>query len=188
MRQMRVAGRWSHHLVGMGVLLTFLSICACGTSSQQSLSTPIVTATPTTTNQQATIGQVVSVNAQWQVQITSFAVSAQGDTPSVEQVALGLTLTNQSAQAGRLDDKYQWTLRDMQGQRHALGRDAALCQLSTGQPDCLDHVLLAPHTSATGTLGAIVITGRRDYVLTLTSQESVTPAAQVTWNLSLAAS
>ena len=39
-----------------------------------------------------------------------------------------------------------------------------------------------------GTLGAIVITGRRDYVLTLSSQEGVAPATQITWNLTLAAS
>ena len=187
MRHAKLDVSWFRFVIGAGILLALLALSGCGSASQQPHATPPATATPTVTTQQATIGQLVAVDAQWQMQITSFVVSAPGDTPNVEQVAMGLTLTNQGSQAGRLDDKYQFSFRDTQGQRHALGRDAALCHLTTGQPDCLDNLLLAPHTSATGTLGAIVVTGRRDYVLTLMTQESVTPPAQVTWTLSLAA-
>jgi hypothetical protein len=179
---------WPRHLIGVGTLLVALSLSACGSPVQHALPTPTATATPAPTTQQATLGQSVRLDPHWQIQITSFAVSAPGDTPSVEQVALGMTLTNQGEQAGRLRDTYLFSFRDTQGQRHALGQDAGLCHLSTGQPDCLDGLTLSPHTSTTGALGAIVITGRRDYVLTLSSQEGVTPAAQVTWNLSLTAS
>ena len=186
MRHMSAWGWWLRHRIG--ILLALLALSACGSGSRQALSTPTLTATPATTTQQASVDQLVRVDTQWQVQITSFVVSAPGDTPNVEQVALGMTLTNQGTQAARLDDKYQFSFRDTQGQRHALGRAAALCHLSTGQSDCLENLLLASQASAMGTLGAIVITGRRDYVLTLSSQEGVAPATQITWNLTLAAS
>jgi hypothetical protein len=132
-----------------------------------------------------TIGDLVTIGTGWQVRISGFRLLGPGDTPSVQQVGIDMTLKNLGAQASSLDDNYVLTFEDSEGRRHGIGQQSSICRLSTGTAVCLDALTLDPGAEQSGNLGAVVFIGPTQYTLTLDSSTEVGRAGEVIWALSL---
>jgi hypothetical protein len=113
-------------ILGMSVLASTLCCAACAVGSTGSVSS---TAAPTSTAtvtpappKHYTIGDLVTIGTAWQVRISGFRLLGPGDTPSVQQVGIDMTLKNIGAQASSFDDNYVLTFEDSEGRRHGIGQ------------------------------------------------------------------
>jgi hypothetical protein len=140
------------HMLLIGIACAVLIGCGGASMSAQTTATP--TATPTATITPAphlALGDTARIENAWQMQITAFKVTGPGDTPAVQIAAMTMTLKNTGSAAARFDDAFLLTLRDDAGQRHGIGEQTDICQLSTGASQCLDALTLDPSAQQTAT-------------------------------------
>jgi hypothetical protein len=174
--------------LGAALLGSALLCAACGSGATGSVSGTASSATPTATPtplKRHAIGDLVTIGTAWQIRITGFRVLGPGDTPSVQQVGIDMTLKNLGTQPSSLDDNYMLTFADSLGRRHGIGQQTDICRLSTGAAVCLDALTLGPSASQSGDLGAVVLVGPTQYTLTLDTKTGVGNAGEVIWALSL---
>jgi hypothetical protein len=170
-------------VVIMGAVLGGLLIgCGGASTSAQTTATPTATSAPAP---HLALGDTARIENAWQMQITAFRVTGPGDTSAVQIATMTMTLKNTGSAAARFDDAFLLTLRDDAGQRHGIGEQTDICQLSTGASQCLDALTLDPGAQQTGDLSAVIPVGRTHFTLTVTATTGAGIGALAIWDLQL---
>ena len=174
--------------LGMCTLVASVFLLPACSSQGGSRSTAAPSSTPTMTPISArhyAINDLVTFGNTWQIRLTGFRVLGPGDSANVQVVGIDMTVKNLATQPSRLDDSYLLSFRDTRGLPHAIGEQTGICQLSTGEKQCLDALTLAAGAERSGDIGAIGLVSTTQFTLTLDSIAQPGVAHEVIWDLSL---